>query len=141
MNAASITRHPVKVVTDIARMPALPLDKHRTLLILMNLISNAKHAFDGMPDGEHEIVLHGELLHDRLRVRVADTGEGIPAENLTRMFAHGFTTRKDGHGFGLHSCIVAAKEMGGSLTAHSGGRGMGATFTLEIPVKALEHAR
>ncbi|MOA69557.1 Sensor protein ZraS [compost metagenome] len=65
-----------------------------------------------------------------------DDGEGIAAQNLTRIFAHGFTTRKNGHGFGLHSCALAAMEMGGSLTAHSEGPGRGATFTLELPFKA-----
>ena len=62
-----------------------------------------------------------------------DNGIGIPPENLTRIFNHGFTTRKDGHGFGLHSGALAAKEMGGSLTVHSGGTGQGAAFTLELP--------
>ncbi|WP_198674685.1 ATP-binding protein, partial [Rhodoferax ferrireducens] len=69
-----------------------------------------------------------------LRVSVRDEGEGIPEENLTRIFAHGFTTRNAGHGFGLHSCALAAKEMGGTLTAHSDGLGMGATFTLTLPI-------
>ena len=68
-----------------------------------------------------------------LRVAVADTGEGIPAENLARVFAHGFTTKKDGHGFGLHSAVVAAREMGGALTVHSDGPGTGAVFILELP--------
>jgi signal transduction histidine kinase len=71
----------------------------------------------------------------RLRIRVEDNGEGIPPDNLTRIFAHGFTTRKNGHGFGLHSCALAAKELGGVLTVHSDGPGKGAAFTLEIPVK------
>jgi signal transduction histidine kinase len=73
-----------------------------------------------------------------LCVRVADNGEGIAPENLTRIFAHGFTTRKEGHGFGLHSCANAAGEMGGKLTAHSDGPGTGATFTLELPIDATE---
>ncbi len=59
---------------------------------------------------------------------------GIPPENLTRIFAHGFTTRKDGHGFGLHSGALAAWEMGGQLAVHSLGLGQGATFTLELPL-------
>ena len=59
---------------------------------------------------------------------------GIPQENLTRIFNHGFTTRKDGHGFGLHSGALAAKEMGGTLRVHSDGPGRGATFTLELPI-------
>jgi signal transduction histidine kinase len=52
---------------------------------------------------------------------------------LTRVFAHGFTTKKDGHGFGLHSAALTAKEMGGSLTVQSDGPGHGATFVLELP--------
>jgi len=65
---------------------------------------------------------------DRIKISVMDNGVGIPAENLTRSFNHGFTTRKDGHGFGLHS---GTKEMGGSSTVHSDGRGKGASFTSE----------
>ena len=69
----------------------------------------------------------------RIRISVMDNGVGISPENLTRIFSHGFTTRKGGHGFGLHSGALAAREMGGSLTAHSDGPGRGATFTLELP--------
>jgi signal transduction histidine kinase len=66
---------------------------------------------------------------------VQDSGEGIAQDNLTRIFAHGFTTKKDGHGFGLHSCVLAAREMGGRLLAHSDGPGRGAVFTLELPLQ------
>jgi signal transduction histidine kinase len=66
---------------------------------------------------------------------IADNGIGIPPENLTRIFTHGFTTKKNGHGFGLHSSALAAKEIGGSLRAHSEGSGRGATFILEIPIE------
>jgi signal transduction histidine kinase len=70
----------------------------------------------------------------RLKISVIDNGVGIPPENLTKIFNHGFTTRKDGHGFGLHSGALAATEMGGALVAHSDGPGQGASFTLELPV-------
>jgi signal transduction histidine kinase len=72
---------------------------------------------------------------------VSDNGIGIPPENLARIFNHGFTTRKDGHGFGLHSGALAAKEMGGSLIAHSEGTGKGATFTLELPCDTNKDSR
>ena len=55
---------------------------------------------------------------------------------LTRIFSLGFTTRPDGHGFGLHSGALAAREMGGSLLSHSDGPGLGATFVLELPITA-----
>jgi signal transduction histidine kinase len=72
---------------------------------------------------------------DQIKVVVADNGIGIPPENLTRIFNHGFTTRKDGHGFGLHSGALAAKEMGGRLTARSEGPNKGATFILQLPME------
>jgi signal transduction histidine kinase len=71
----------------------------------------------------------------RIKISVIDNGVGIPAENMTRIFNHGFTTRKNGHGFGLHGSALAAKEIGGSLAAFSEGPGRGATFTLELPIQ------
>ena len=133
MDADSLT-----VVKDIADIPELPLDKHRMLLIMVNLIKNAKQAMGGQEAGPSQIQLKVDLTEGpRLRVQVKDEGEGIAPENLTRIFSHGFTTRRDGHGFGLHSCALAAMEMGGKLTADSDGPGRGATFTLEVPVVAL----
>ncbi|MGP8198294.1 MAG: ATP-binding protein, partial [Limisphaerales bacterium] len=70
-----------------------------------------------------------------IRMEVADNGVGIPPENLTRIFAHGFSTQADRHGFGLHTGALAAKELGGTLTAYSEGLGKGATFILEIPLQ------
>ena len=142
MNAGALTRHKVDVVKHIAVLPALPLDRHRLLQILVNLISNAKHAMSDTA-GRSPCITIGAALADTaegsvLRITVADNGEGIPPENLTRVFAHGFTTRKNGHGFGLHSCVLAAQEMGGRLSAQSDGLGHGATFTLEIPVGASQ---
>ncbi|MDR3409473.1 MAG: CHASE domain-containing protein [Formivibrio sp.] len=135
MNAGSLARHEVTVVKEVADLPLLPLDRHRVLQILVNLISNAKQALDGVIDRSPCITLGAALADGQvLRITVADNGDGIAPENLTRVFSHGFTTRKNGHGFGLHSCVLAAQEMGGSLTAHSDGSGLGATFTLDIPM-------
>jgi len=58
---------------------------------------------------------------------------GISAENLTNLFNHGFTTKKDGHGFGLHSGANFARELGGSLIGTSDGLEQGATFCLTLP--------
>ena len=71
----------------------------------------------------------------RIKISIADNGVGIPAENLTRIFNMGFTTRKTGHGYGLHSSALAARELGGALRVHSDGPDRGATFTLELPVE------
>lgn len=139
MNADALTRHKVDVEKKYATLPTLLLDRQRVLQVLVNLISNAKQAFGTIADRRPVIVLNAVLLEGPvLRITVTDNGEGIAPENLTRVFSHGFTTRKNGHGFGLHSCILAAQEMGGSLHVHSDGPGQGASFILEIPVATAQ---
>jgi C4-dicarboxylate-specific signal transduction histidine kinase len=101
----------------------------------VNLIRNAKQAItDGASDDKRITLRLTSNGQDGAQIAVSDNGVGIPAENLTRIFEHGFTTRKDGHGFGLHSSANSAMEMGGSLTAQSAGPGRGATFTLDLPL-------
>ncbi|WP_408637324.1 sensor histidine kinase [Pseudomonas lactucae] len=137
MSAGSLERQGVTLVKRIADLPLLPLDRHRVLLILVNLISNAKHALEGVADRSPCVTLDACLVDASvLRISVTDNGNGITPEHLARIFSHGFTTRKEGHGFGLHSCALAAQEMGGRLTVHSDGAGQGATFTLDIPLEA-----
>ena len=138
MNAGALTRHHVTVVKEYGEVPQVMGDKHRLLLILINLISNAKYAMADPGNRTRQITLGVKVVDDKtLQISVKDDGEGIAPENMTRIFAHGFTTRKDGHGFGLHSCALAAIEMNGHLTVHSDGPGKGALFTLQIPLKPV----
>jgi signal transduction histidine kinase len=138
MNSGALTRHHVTVVKEYSDVPRVMGDKHRLLLILINLISNAKYAMSDLSDRPRQMTLGVKIVDDTLlQVSVKDDGEGIPEENMTRIFAHGFTTRKEGHGFGLHSCALAAIEMNGHLTAHSDGPGKGAQFILQIPLKTV----
>ncbi|MCY1076952.1 ATP-binding protein [Archangium lansingense] len=134
INSAGLTRHQVKVVRHLADLPPLLTDKHKTLMILVNLVSNAKYAMDGVPPAERLLTVKLErTANEQVRIQVHDNGMGIAPEMLTRIFQYGFTTRQEGHGFGLHSSALAAQEMGGALTVHSEGPGHGATFTLELP--------
>ncbi|MBC3346653.1 GHKL domain-containing protein [Pseudomonas sp. SWRI196] len=131
----SLARHRVTLTKELADIPMMSLDKHKVLQILINLINNAKQALDSVADRPSCITLRLKATDDkRVRIEVEDNGEGISRDNLTRVFEHGFTTRADGHGFGLHSCILAAHEMGGELTVRSAGPGKGALFTLELPL-------
>ena len=135
MNADGLQRHNVKLVREFAETPPILVQKHKVLQILVNLIRNAKHACDDAERPDKQIILRVTGGSGRIKISVTDNGVGIPVENLTQIFGHGFTTRKEGHGFGLHSSALAAKEMGGSLTAFSEGPGLGATFTLELPMQ------
>jgi PAS domain S-box-containing protein len=135
VNAESLARHRIEIVRQLESVGPILTDKHQVLQILINLISNAKHAMNGLP-GPRVLTVRLGLSHadpDKLLIRVADIGVGIAPENLTQIFCHGFTTRADGHGFGLHSAALAATSMKGSLTVRSDGPGRGAEFTLELP--------
>lgn len=108
-------------------------------MILVNLISNARHALDRVAMDERHLGVKLERTPGgSVRIEVRDNGTGISPEMLLRIFQYGFTTRDEGHGFGLHSSALAAQELGGSLTAHSDGPGRGATFTLELPLAGHE---
>jgi PAS domain S-box-containing protein len=135
MNEGSLLRHDVQVVKKYAdELPEIIVDRHKAIQILVNLIRNAKFACEESTSEVRRIILNITLDTECIRFCVQDNGVGIPAENLTRIFNHGFTTRKNGHGFGLHSGALAAKEMRGALIAQSDGPGKGARFILELPL-------
>jgi signal transduction histidine kinase/uncharacterized membrane protein affecting hemolysin expression len=138
INVAAFDRHNIQVVRQYApNLPSVSVDRHKVLQILINVLRNAKHAMETLDDQAKEMVISISLCPSgQVAIAVRDNGVGIPPANLTRIFNHGFTTKKDGHGFGLHSGANAAKEMGGSLTAFSAGPGRGAEFTLKLPVAA-----
>jgi signal transduction histidine kinase len=139
LNEYALKRHGVKVVRELQKAPPMNVEKHKILQILVNLVRNAKYACDDSKRADKRLTVRMANGDGRVRISVIDNGIGISPENLTRIFNYGFTTRKSGHGFGLHGSALAAREMGGSLTARSGGLGQGAEFTLELPCPAQEN--
>ena len=139
MNEGAFNRHGVTIVRDFEDVPMVHVDKHKVLQILVNVIRNAKYACsEAKGGGERRVTVRVRSSGTAVLVAVIDTGVGIPRENLDRIFSYGFTTRAEGHGFGLHSSALAARELGGTLRAESPGPGMGATFTLTLPLAAPE---
>ena len=139
LNETALIRHGVTLIREYADSARLAVDKHKVLQILVNLVRNAKHALAASSKNQKllTVSIH-ETDKERVHIKVCDNGIGIPLENLTRIFQHGFTTKKDGHGFGLHCSANAAKEMGGTLFAHSEGSYQGACFTLDLPAGKRE---
>jgi PAS domain S-box-containing protein len=138
MNSGALQRHGVEVVRELQEVPMLNLEKHKVLQILVNLVRNAKYACSDSGRREKRVTVRVANSDGHIRISVIDNGIGIAPENLTRIFSHGFTTRKDGHGFGLHSGALAARELGGFLRVDSPGTGLGASFTLELPLQGAE---
>ena len=136
LHASSFGKHHIKLVRDYGDIPEVLLDKQRLMQIVINLLKNAKEALRDCPDCHDRILtIRTRAEKRRLLIEVSDTGIGISKEMLTQIFSHGFTTKRSGHGFGLHSCANAATEMKGKLTASSEGLNKGATFSLDLPLR------
>jgi len=125
----------VKIVVAPTLARAIPIDRHRILQILVNLISNARDAVGGRTT--REIRIEATVDADRLAILVADSGVGISPEVLARVFGAGFTSKPQGHGYGLHSSALTARQLGGVLEVHSDGEGCGARFTLTVPIEEV----
>jgi PAS domain S-box-containing protein len=142
LHAVSFERLGIHIEREYTPVPSILVDRHKLLQILVNLLSNARHALVATEGQDKRLSIRvrqapqgGMLLID-----VVDNGIGIAQENLPRMFSQGFTTKKDGHGFGLHISALAAAEMKGRLSCSSAGPGQGATFTLELPLELADAA-
>ena len=128
-----------EIEREFESLPRVPLDRYKTLEILVNLIQNARQAIEEHDGDLRRLTIRLQVPRDGfVRIEIADTGVGIPTESLTKVFDHGFSTKPQGHGFGLHSAANAATEMSGTLTVRSAGPGSGATFVLELPTRVSQ---
>jgi signal transduction histidine kinase len=133
IQSASIVRHGITVVRKFQTVPEIIAQKMKLVNVLVNLIKNAKDAMIGMPPEKKTLVISVAEEAGTIYMRFIDTGSGIAQENINKIFSHGFTTKKDGHGFGLHSSANYMKEMGGEMWAESEGAGKGAQFIIKFP--------
>jgi signal transduction histidine kinase len=132
-----VMRHAgVTVTREVTPLPRVKIDRYKVLQILLNLISNACHAMEGMPPDDRRLIVRLEARGEWARIQVVDNGVGIAPDVRKRLFTQGFTTRKQGHGIGLHSSALAARLLGARLTLESEGLAKGATATLDLPVAA-----
>ena len=129
----SIYRHEIELVLDFEELPILMLERQRILQVIVNLLKNAKDSLTAGRMENRQLTVRAGRQNEWLKIEVEDNGVGIAQDNLTNIFSHGFTTKQDGHGFGLHSCANTIQEMGGNLTVKSDGLGFGATFTIAVP--------
>jgi PAS domain S-box-containing protein len=138
LHTLSFEKHGIPVRREYAEVPPVMTDRHKLLQIVFNLLGNARQALLESGRGDKQLTLRVRRVdgRERLRIEVEDNGVGIAPQHLDRMFTQGFTTKKDGHGFGLHISALAAADMGGALTCASAGPGKGATFILELPFDA-----
>jgi len=128
LNSAELTR-------DISQLPDIRTDRYKLLQILVNFIANAGDAIAANEAGARRVGICARIVNEQVEIAVEDNGVGIPADILPRVWEFGFTTKPQGHGFGLHSSAVAARQLGGAVAAESAGTGRGARFSVTIPVR------
>ena len=142
MNAAAFERHKIRITCETQPLAPITTDRHLVMQILVNLLTNAKQAIlaAARTAGKIHVRLEADADQSRpvVRVSITDNGIGIAPENITRIFAGGFTTRKDGKGIGLHASANTAKQLGGELNVTSDGPGYGATFHLQLPASCKD---
>lgn len=136
LNREHITRNDVNVIQDFENSNEILTEKHRVLQILINLVKNSIQAIQEN-DAKRELYVSCKRYGAYVRFTVRDTGIGIPKNVLEKIFQYGFTTKKSGHGFGLHASANTAQELGGKLQVESDGVGKGAVFMLDLP--CFEH--
>ncbi|HEX2548364.1 MAG TPA: ATP-binding protein, partial [Gammaproteobacteria bacterium] len=132
--------HPDIIVTKkYAFHKPVMIDSIKFLQILVNLLKNAKDSLQESSQLAKKLKLE-IILNDQghFIVLISDNGVGIAPDKMTKIFSYGFTTKKEGHGFGLHASALAAKDLGGKLMVKSDGLGKGATFILDMPVRDPE---
>ncbi len=131
INKNALIRHEIEVVEENAQEIVVETDRLKVIQVLINLITNAKDALKGMENKKIHVVVRKQ--DQMIKVMVKDNGIGISEDQLNKIFLYGHTTKKDGHGFGLHNSALAAKEIGGQLEVKSEGEKKGAEFVFTFP--------
>jgi len=134
MEESRLKKNHVEVHKEYSLEKPVVIEKTKLVHILVNLIKNAVEAMQGnKTDNRHITVTTGINKKNKPFIKISDNGSGIKPDDLKSIFMYGFSTKQDGHGFGLHSSANYMKEMGGVLKVESEGPGKGASFILELP--------
>lgn len=135
LQAGSIERHNLLVEKDLQHSEQVMAQRSKLIHVLVNIIKNAKEAMDGIPPEEKKIFIKTWQDSENVYLSIQDTGHGIKSEHMGKIFTQGFTTKKKGHGFGLHSSANYMAEMDGNIKVSRNGEGDGASFTLSLPLQ------
>lgn len=118
-------------------LPETMADAHQLQQVFLNLITNAEQAMERAEGRHHRLTVRTRRNGEAIRIEVEDTGGGVPANLLERIFNPFFTTKPTGHGTGLGLSISLGivREHEGRIWAENAPQG-GARFVVELPVIA-----
>lgn len=140
INQEGMLRKGVEIVKEYGDIPLIYIDKHKALQIIINLVSNAKHALVDSDNSTKRLLVKANVENGMIVVEVVDNGVGIDKKDIPHLFEYGFKRRRDGHGYGLHHSALVANELGGKITVDSEGLKKGASFKLIIPIEMYAEA-
>lgn len=139
INNAGLDRLKIEVIREYEDLEKITVDKHRLLQMLVTIIDNAQQALQESPNEPKLLKIRTSKVDEKkIRIEVADNGIGIKPEDANSIFKQGFTTKPQGHGFGLHSCKLMANDLHGAISIHSQGINKGATIIVELPLTEIE---
>ena len=130
LQAGSIEKHGLIVEKDFQATGTIIAQRSKLIHVLVNIFKNAKEAMENNPINEKKILIKTWEDHRQIYLSISDNGPGIDPDYLDKIFTQGFTTKKNGHGFGLHSCANYISEMGGKIKVSNKENETGATFTI-----------
>ena len=139
INIQGMARHGIRIIKNYQSVDYLYIDKHKMLQIIINLISNAKHALVDSVSADKNLIINISSENKMAKIEVKDTGIGIDKGDVLHLFEYGFKKRRDGHGFGLHHSAIVANELGGTISVVSDGLGKGASFIFILPCDKQEN--
>ncbi|MEA2096362.1 MAG: tetratricopeptide repeat-containing sensor histidine kinase [Candidatus Cloacimonadota bacterium] len=135
MHSEIFRKYKIKITKEYSKTEPILIEKGKLIQVFVNLLKNAKESLEAK---EKDRIIIINILEDKgyQVIEIVDNGMGIVEKNLRRIFSYGFSTKKDGKGFGLHTSVLAMTEMKGKLIAESEGKGKGAKFIVSIPVNS-----
>jgi NO-binding membrane sensor protein with MHYT domain len=124
----------IQVKKEYGDIKAIVVDKIKLFQVLSNLFSNAKEALLESSNKNKTLIIKTRTRDEKkIEIQISENGIGVSKSNMNKLFIFGFTTKKTGHGFGLHASALAVNEMGGEIRVDSKGHEKGTTFTIHLP--------
>ncbi len=134
LQSGSIERHGLNITTEYQATDTVTVNRIKLIHALVNIFKNAKEAMSENDLNQKDLMIKSWQDDEKVYLSISDNGTGVHSDHLNKIFTHGFSTKKTGHGFGLHSSANYVKEMGGRIKISSDGPGKGTTFTLSFPI-------